>query len=463
MGAAANCVAISCGCGFWYAPGSRMIELQTREAYAGRQEVDMHEVPRLFVFPVACIAGLLSLTGTATSGGQLPGNAPVIGHTPMTEDAHWHEQILYSFPGGKRGAVPYERIYEDGVGNLFGTTVGDGKYADGTVFELAPSGSTYQETVLHQFRGGNDGANPYSSVVEDASGALYGTSDGGSTGGGIVFKVAGKHETVIHTFGSGSDGNNPDEHLILDGSGALYGATAQGGTTGNGVVFKLEPAQNGYKERVIYNFQGGTDASDPNTGVIADRSGTLYGTTWYGGAYGLGAVYKLTPEGSHYRETVLYSLNGRDGEIAGGPLAMDASGALYGVGSQGGYSAGLCDIGSLYGCGTVFKLTPAGKGYKAQTIFRFHGYDGANPSGVIIDSNGILYGGTGYGGHGWGTVFALIPEGNKYREKILWYFRGRHDGVQPSNGVIMDSTGTLYGDTAYGGAYGEGTVFKLSP
>jgi uncharacterized repeat protein (TIGR03803 family) len=171
-------------------------------------------------------------------------------------------------------------------------------------------------TVLHKFSGYADGRTPYSSLVLDAAGNLYGTTAGGGlcfncTPSGVVFKLdpTGR-ETVLHTFTGGTDGAYPYAGVVLDAAGNLYGTTINGGRCcgyGYGVVFKLDPAGH---ETVLYTFTGGTDGSNPYGGVIFDAAGNLYGTTQSGGADFAGTVFKLDPAG---HETVLHSFNGTDG------------------------------------------------------------------------------------------------------------------------------------------------------
>src|ERR1700730_17500096 len=191
-------------------------------------------------------------------------------------------------------------------------------------------------------------------------------------------------ETVLHSF-TGSDGANPSGGLIADSSGNLYG-TAEGGRAGCifgcGVVFKLSP---GGTEKVLYSFTGGSDGAYPG-GLIADSSGNLYGTTTYGGASGsrcgivCGVVFKLSPRGT---ETVLHSFTGSDGRFPGSGLIADSSGNLYGTTHNGGVASTLgC---SVYGCGTVFKLSPDGT---ETVLYSFRGRHGTFPgAGLIADSS----------------------------------------------------------------------------
>jgi len=216
------------------------------------------------------------------------------------------ETVLYNFTEGKDGGEPLDGVIRDDLGNFYGTTYAGGSNGDGVVFKLSKTG---KETVLHSFTSGSDGMYPNAGLVKDWQGNLYGTTlYGGTTGNGTVFKLskAGK-ETVLYRFCAQSDcadGANPYSVLIQDASGNLFGTTAHGGGLGCGrffgcgVVFKLDTAG---KETVLYTFTGGADGANPLAGLIQDRTGNLYGTTEFGGnlscnpPYGCGVVFKLTP------------------------------------------------------------------------------------------------------------------------------------------------------------------------
>jgi uncharacterized repeat protein (TIGR03803 family) len=226
----------------------------------------------------------------------------------------------------------------------------------GTVFEVSPSG---EEAVLYTFTGKSDGAFPVVRLVRDARGNLYGTT---TTGGdlnvcwdnspscGTVFKVSSNGiETVMHRFAGGKDGAYPEAALVRKANGILIGTTIFGGAYGAGAVFKVSPAG---KKSVLYNFTGGVDGGYPETALIEDASGNLYGTTSDGGAYGHGTVFKLSMTG---KETVLYSFTGNaDGSDPSGALIREKNGVIYGTAGGG----GDLNCNPPSGCGTVFKLVP---------------------------------------------------------------------------------------------------------
>ena len=261
------------------------------------------------------------------------------------------------------GENPYAGLIQDAAGNLYGTTGGSANSA-GTVFKLHTTG---QETVLYSFCSESnctDGANPSAGLIQDAAGNLYGTTVAGGAnspegfGGGTVFKLDNTGQTVLYSFCSVggancTDGEYPYAGLIQDAAGNLYGTTSQGGTHGGGTVFKLD---NTGQETVLYTFcsVGGANCTDgeyPYAGLIQDAAGNLYGTTSQGGTHGGGTVFKLDNTG---QETVLYTFcsvggaNCTDGDSPRAGLIQDAAGNLYGT----------AFFGGAHGGGTVFKLSP---------------------------------------------------------------------------------------------------------
>ena len=314
----------------------------------------------------------------------------------------------------------------------------------GTVFKLTPppkTGGPWIESVLYSFTNSPDGALPQASLIADASGALYGTTTSGGTGCssgacGTVFKLTPPPKTggpwtenVLYSFTGGSDGGIPLGSLFADASGALYGTTEVGGSGGGGTVFKLTPPTppaTTWTVSVLYSFAGGSDGANPQAGVIADTSGALYSTTLQGGVSGgcagrgCGTVFKLTPPtppATTWTESVLYIFTDvPDGSLPqAGLIIADASGALYGTTQGGGIG---CTGNPVPGCGTVFKLTPPtppATTWTVSVLYNFTGgSDGAVPdAGLIADASGALYsttandGGTGCSGSGCGTVFKL--------------------------------------------------------
>jgi uncharacterized repeat protein (TIGR03803 family) len=331
----------------------------------------------------------------------------------------------------------------------------------GGFFLLATAHADAQtETILHSFGSQpGDGAFPYGGLLYK-KGNLYGTTHATAPNGnlGNVFEItAGGQYKVLYNFGSQpGDGTAPRDFggLAFRG-GKLYGTTFEGGATGVGTVFDLTLKG---KEKVLHTFgvQSG-DGVYPAAGVIFDKAGNLYGTTEEGGPYnsfcggGCGIVYEVTKTGE---EKVLYSFGAQfqDAAFPIANLTFDKAGNLYGTTGTGG----------LYQHGAVFELSPTGA---EKLVYSFGGQssDGINPYGsVVFDRTGNLYGTTFAGGlNGQGTVFELSPTGE---EKILYTFGSQAgDGNTPIGGLVLDTAGNLYGVTAYGGANGFGTVFEITP
>jgi uncharacterized repeat protein (TIGR03803 family) len=200
--------------------------------------------------------------------------------------------VLYNFTGGADGGYPFTGVIRDSAGNLYGTAELGGTSGAGVVYKVDTAG---QETVLYSFTGGTDGGYPeYAGVIRDAAGNLYGTTNsGGTSGSGVVYKVDTKgQQTVLHSFTGSADGSQPEAGVVRDSVGNLYGTTTSGGASGAGVVYKVDTAG---QETVLYSFTGGTDGARPWTGLIRDSSGDLYGTTSSGGTKNSGVVFEVKP------------------------------------------------------------------------------------------------------------------------------------------------------------------------
>ena len=372
------------------------------------------------------------------------------------------EQTLHTFTGTD-GNSPLASLVMDSGGNLFGTTFVGGAYGAGEVFELQHGSSGWTQSVIYSFTGGADGADPYyADVIFDASGNLYGTTvEGGAHSLGVVFELtptaSGWNESVLYAFSGGKDGASPYAGLLFDTAGNLYGTTYDGGEYNAGTVFELSPAGNGqWTEKVIHTFNV-KDGNAPAGGLAHDGSGNLYGVTQGGGALGYGVVYKLSPKGNGWAENILHSFTG--GADGGFPnaerLILDSSGSLYGT-TQG---------GGVFQKGAVFRLLQgAGGGWQEQVLYSFEGNMAANPdAGLVSDAAGNLYGTcpNGNGVTSVGAVFELIKEsGGKWKGTILHVFT-RTDGEFPVGALIRDAAGNLYGTTWLGGADSVGVVFEV--
>jgi uncharacterized repeat protein (TIGR03803 family) len=223
----------------------------------------------------------------------------------------------------------------------------------------------------------------------------------------------------------------------------------------------MPKAGGGWTEKILHNFNSNVnDGREPYAGLIFDKARNLYGTTFNGGAYGNGTVFKLKPnaDGS-WTESVLHSFNsnGTDGTNSYAGLIFDKARNLYGTTFNGG----------AYGNGTVFKLKPNADGSWTESVlhsFNPNGTDGTNPhAGLIFDTSGNLYGTTVVAAPEYGAVFELMPKaGGRWTEKVLHTFNQK-DGAEPYAGLVFDGSGNLYGTTYQGGADGAGTVFELTP
>jgi uncharacterized repeat protein (TIGR03803 family) len=351
-------------------------------------------------------------------------------------------------------------------GKFYGTTHNGGPFGNGTVFELSPNGNGgWNEKVLYSFTGGADGGNPQSSnVIFDSAGNIYGTAaDGGANGYGAVFELSPMgtnwEENVLYSFANGEDGAYPVNGLILDPAGNLYGTTVNAGH--GAFVFELSPSGGGWTEQVIYG-----PVNSGYSGLTRDNAGNIFGiSTEVRGRDNNVDRYKafeLSPNGGGWTPTVIHTF--RDDIDPLGTPVLDKLGTLYGTTFSGGAN----------GLGMVYRLSHGKKGWTEKILYSFKGYpdDGANPvAGILLDAAGDIYGSTVIGGKygSNGTVYELVaPVGkDNYKEELLWNFNGT-DGSGPDGILVMDRAGDLYGTTSVGGGSscnngsGCGVAFKLT-
>ena len=369
------------------------------------------------------------------------------------------ETVLHNFAGGAYSEYPYGGLVFDSAGNAYGTASGGG-LGYGTLYELTPSHSGWTANILYSFDNVS-GAYPGGPLVSDQAGNLYGTAGYGgnksgvcqTTGCGTIFELqrvsGGWNLVVLYKFSGGSDGAYPNPKLFRDSSGNLFG-TAYFGGLGYGTVFELSPSSGGWKESTVYSFVSGSQAANPVNGVTSGGSAIFYGATAYGGSQNLGTVYQLNKTASGWKQTVLHSFNGKDGENPLGGALLLRQGTLYGTTNSGGPS----------GQGTAFSLTPGTQTF--TTICSFSGPNGSSPNGgVISDSAGNLYGITVFGGSaGYGVVFVLRNVNGAWQESLLHSFDGT-DGNQPIATPTIHG-GALFGTTSGGGEWDAGVDWELT-
>ena len=365
-------------------------------------------------------------------------------------------RVIHNFTGGADGAVPTTGLVIDAAGNLYGTTI-SGPDGRGTVFKLTPHPSGWTFSRLYTFAGAN-GESPDSSLVRDADGRLFGTTYyggvGGGFGNGVLFGLspAGNilptpfsnwMETLLYQFTGGSDGANPGGSLVLDSSGNIYGSAAMGGANRGGTLYEFT---NGSIQvlHVFPTFFG--DGVNP-IGVV-NGSGGLYGITNNGGGNGQGTLY-TTAGGYQILHSFTYDV------LQGNPtsLTADQAGNLYGASSY----VSNCEF--MENAGNVFQLSPPG--WAPTNLTSFSSGNPVSPR-VSTDALGNVYGTTDFAGQFYqGNVFQLTCCWN-YTD-LHDFVGGANDGANPAAAPVVDAQGNIYGTTQYGGTYGQGVVWEISP
>ena len=372
--------------------------------------------------------------------------------------------VLHVFQGVE-GIQPQSPPVQDTAGNLYTTALGGSLNGYGAIYEVT---SPTAGALVYAFGGAtgtNDGAFPYSSLLLDSSGNLWGTTNAGSasctvdTGGGgcdtalgTVFKFnpSSGAEAVVASFAGAPTANRPTGGLVQDAAGNFYGVTQYGGTHDQGTVFKMDSLGNVV---TLYSFTSGTDGSRPgayrsNESLVMDSSGNLYGTTAAGGAYGQGTVFKITNPVTSPTYSLFHSFGAAPGysNMPVGTLTMDSAGNFYGVTEDGGN----------YSYGNVYKLNSAGT--TETDLYDFQGgTDGGYPVGqVAVDGAGNVFGSTTFGGaHGVGGIYTVTPMGT---ETVLYSFNTSTDG-SGANGLILSPDGNLFGTSFQGASTTFGTVW----
>ena len=283
--------------------------------------------------------------------------------------------------------------------------------------------------------------------------------------------AASPQEQTLYRFHGTGDGENPQSTLIADSQGNLYGTNEFGGGSFYGTIFQLVPPKSGgaWTENTLYSFKNTGDGARPTAGLVFDTAGNLFGTTSDSAAGGYGEIFELSPPGNQggaWTYQVLYAFRGEtDGDVPNGPMLIDSAGNLFGSTAS-----------------SVFELSPPGQGGGSWTFILLHDFhccthDGWSAVGNLVrDPQGNLYGATlggGYEGNpncgsvGCGTVFEMSPpakQGDPWTEQVIHYFGiAKDDGIDPTAGLTLDGQGNLYGTTYSGGIHGGGTAYKLTP
>lgn len=377
--------------------------------------------------------------------------------------------VLHAFSYGPDGNQPYAGLLQDARGNLYGTTTDGGFSGPGSVYRLTQVQAGWVSSVMTEFNQNDEnGYHPVSRLTLGPDGAFYGTTEEGgnpscSFGCGTVFRLdpsTGFSRTVIYRF-SGSDGYWPISELTFDGTGDIFGTTSAGGADNGGTVFELIRNSNQWTHSVVYNF-GNFGGEEPVGGLIFDSAGNLYGTTYEGGGLcSCGVVFELSPSDGRWMYRVLHSFDTHmDGAWPVSSLTIDGAGNLYGTTTAGG--PGLS-------AGTVFELSPSGNNWIFSTVHAFApGYGEPpffGPAGpVLLDATGALYGtACDDGAYGQGSVFELTPTNGGWVFTTLHDFSALEDGEYPIGNLLRDANGNIFGTTWSGGEYGVGTVWELTP
>jgi uncharacterized repeat protein (TIGR03803 family) len=346
---------------------------------------------------------------------------------------------------------------QDAGGALFGTTFYGGTNGTGTVFRIGTNGTGY--SVLYNFTNGTDGGHPQVGVIQGGDGGLYGTaSSGGSSNCGTVFRLNtdGSGFSVLYSFNGPPDGSSPIAALLQGADGALYGTTSSGGAGSYGTVFRLNTNGTGFT--VLYPFVYADGGGCSEAAMIQSADGTLYGTTYYNYSAGLiqwaSTVFSLSTNGSGF--TIVHSFDGGvDGYGPEAAVLELSDGYLYGTSSMG---------GANYARGTVFKVSTNGSGFTVLHTFTLANSDANYPySALVQGSDGALYGTTWKGGtNDQGAVFRLNTDGSAY--SVIYSFIGSPNTSNPRAGLMIGADAAFYG-TTYGGGTNDyyGTVFRLTP
>ena len=367
-------------------------------------------------------------------------------------------KVLHQFSANNQAGYNAQGgLIKGSDGAFYGTTVYGGANKNlntlghGTVYKLQADGSGF--SVIHHFR---EASNPQMGVTEGRDGFLYGTTEsGGNRFLGTVFKVAkdGSGFAILHHFsGIAAEGKRPYAALNVDSNAVCYGTTVEGGQYFKGTVFRIDGSGHGY--RVLYHFIGKQrmDGSEPKGPLLRASDGNLYGTTSGGGRNNFGTIFTLDDNGVKYRLLHAFGDQLGDGAKPFAGLVEGSDGKLYGTTIAGGTSSQ----------GTVFSVGKDGKGYQVLRSFPVPMGDAQNLYSPLTEGgDGALYGAALNGGTGHsGLIFRIGKDGRDYTPVWTFTLNGI-EGGHPYGGLVLESNGTIYGATTSGGAERQGALFRL--
>jgi hypothetical protein len=410
------------------------------------------------------------------------------------------EMIIHNFAGTTGTGPEAGPVTDASTGAYYGTTAGAGANKPGVVYQLLPPLTPRARWTYKVIYNNSQNSEPVnaSAYLYASNGVVYGA--GFTSGGSVIFSLTPPKSgagdwipTILYTFTGGSDGVGPEGPLTIDAQGTLYGTSINSTTACQskgecGTVFKLAPPptqSQSWTFSILYSFPGGAPGENPPNGVIFDKQGNLYGSAPFDYPSSKSLIFKLTPPAGagQWKESILYRFYPTSNCYSGGPLAIDANGALYGAFSGYATVGGCNDTANEY----VFRLAPSESNPDVWVKTELRTFTNSNQAAgygleapLTVDSSGNVYGANLFGGTlaagsrygGGGTVFVLQPQPGvpgKWNYKALFNFdpesgtkAGNSAGNFPKGGFAFDSGGLL-GATSGGGSGNRGTIFLLKP